>query len=851
MNLKSPFLRAILAAVFLIFSHAVFAQALTITSPLNDARLPAGPDYATEVLGDPWDMSNPEDISIDPDDRSGWATFAFPGDGTVGGTTAPLAGGGIDTTIMFLNRGYHNIINPGRTGREFPIDTTVYRKIAFRMRSGIAGELPAVYWFHTSPGDPANSPDPLKTLGTMFTQLTIAGNKIFTANLSQAPALGAAWTAAPVVGLRLDPNGSKAGQDVFFDWVRLTRSDTDPQAAILPIAWSGGSGNATVEVVDANGTVLTIATNLAATSINWNYGVLPPGNYTLRVTRGTIQNIAFSINNPPLIRVTDPDETGGEDFATTVLSNPWDMNESADVAGTANVTNISFSGGVFSGTNAALPLVSDPIVVLHNSNTTVIDTSKYRFLTYRMQLDGPYDLSPEGGSVARVFWSSTIDADASLMTTTKDIIVWPGTVPGTPGFVTYTIDLGQLSTAINGGLESIGAQQVWSAANIRHFRIDPHEFIALRRFHIDNVRLAAMREASGSFVIRYVASDADLVDSGATVKLYYALDKNPAARQLIASSLPLSPDGQYIWDISSVAPGTYYIYAEVSDGFNTSGLYSSGQLRVIGVTQFLPGAPSITAIVSGNAQASVSFAAPATTGASPITGYTVTCNPGAITATGAASPIVVTGLTNGILYTCSMTATNSAGTGPASANVNVTPSAAAPLTLVSVVSRKTHGASGAFDVTVDTTQPIGGTITVEPRQIGAGHSLVFLFNGAITATGTASMVDALAAPVGTATPALSGNNVVVTLTGVPDNQRVTVSLTNVNNAGVNASASMGFLVGDLNNSRSVTATDILQVKGRSGQVTDAANFKFDLNGSGSITASDILAVKGRSGLVLP
>ena len=68
---------------------------------------------------------------------------------------------------------------------------------------------------------------------------------------------------------------------------------------------------------------------------------------------------------------------------------------------------------------------------------------------------------------------------------------------------------------------------------------------------------------------------------------------------------------------------------------------------------------------------------------------------------------------------------------------------------------------------------------------------------------------------------------------------------------MNATASLGFLVGDVNNSRSVTATDILQVKGRSGQVTDATNFKFDLNASGSITASDILAVKGRSGLVLP
>ncbi len=51
--------------------------------------------------------------------------------------------------------------------------------------------------------------------------------------------------------------------------------------------------------------------------------------------------------------------------------------------------------------------------------------------------------------------------------------------------------------------------------------------------------------------------------------------------------------------------------------------------------------------------------------------------------------------------------------------------------------------------------------------------------------------------------------------------------------------------------RSTTATGILQVKGRSGQVADATNFCFDLNASGSITASGILVVKGRSGQVLP
>ena len=74
----------------------------------------------------------------------------------------------------------------------------------------------------------------------------------------------------------------------------------------------------------------------------------------------------------------------------------------------------------------------------------------------------------------------------------------------------------------------------------------------------------------------------------------------------------------------------------------------------------------------------------------------------------------------------------------------------------------------------------------------------------------------------------SGKEMVVTLTGVPDNQRVTVSLTDVNGAGVNADASMGFLVGDVNSSRTVNAGDILGVKARQGQPIDSTNFRFDL-----------------------
>jgi len=76
-----------------------------------------------------------------------------------------------------------------------------------------------------------------------------------------------------------------------------------------------------------------------------------------------------------------------------------------------------------------------------------------------------------------------------------------------------------------------------------------------------------------------------------------------------------------------------------------------------------PGAPTgVTAVqVQGGIQ--VSFTAPANTGGSPITGYTATCNPGAIATAGTASPIVVTGLVNNTPYTCNVRATNAIGSG--------------------------------------------------------------------------------------------------------------------------------------------------------------------------------------------
>lgn len=265
----------------------------------------------------------------------------------------------------------------------------------------------------------------------------------------------------------------------------------------------------------------------------------------------------------------------------------------------------------------------------------------------------------------------------------------------------------------------------------------------------------------------------------------------------------------------------------------------------------VPGAPNIGTATPGNAQALITFTAPASDGGSLITGYTATCNPGALTATVAASPVNVTGLANNVLHTCSVKANNAIGSSVASVTVAVTPSASAAAVLVGVVSRKTHVGIGTFDVPIDTSVAvISGTVTVEPRTIGTGHTIYFQFNNTINVAGTAAVVDGANALVGAST-AFMGNDVVVTIPAIADNKRVRITLTGVNGSVNPPPVSLGFLIGDINNTRAVTASDISNIKAHLGQTTTTLNFKLDVNASGAINSSDVSTVKARSGLSLP
>jgi hypothetical protein len=123
-------------------------------------------------------------------------------------------------------------------------------------------------------------------------------------------------------------------------------------------------------------------------------------------------------------------------------------------------------------------------------------------------------------------------------------------------------------------------------------------------------------------------------------------------------------------------------------------------------------------------------------------------------------------------------------------------------------------------------------------------------NAPVTSIGTVTAVDSNAVAIGSHAETIVNDEIRVALTGIPDNKRVVVRVANINNAALDATASVGFLVGDVSNSQKVTASDIMGVKRHLSTAINTGNFLFDLNLSGLIDAADLSAVKLNSAKLL-
>ena len=265
-------------------------------------------------------------------------------------------------------------------------------------------------------------------------------------------------------------------------------------------------------------------------------------------------------------------------------------------------------------------------------------------------------------------------------------------------------------------------------------------------------------------------------------------------------------------NIKGLAIGTPYTFTvTATNAVYTSDSSVASSPAITPITT--PGAPVIgTATTLSDSAISVAFTPPSDGGGSPITSYTVTSSPGGYTATGPASPLVVSGLNGGTGYTFTVTATNAAGTSDASGSSN--------------------------QATTDTRisdAPIIGTATAGYEQATITFSAPAHDGGAAITTYVAT-----SSPGGIRGTVSGPGSGEITVTGLTNGVDYTFTVTAINENGTSAPSSASNPV-----TPNVAVGDLLQ----GGVVYYIAPTPTDLDGDGKVDIGLICAVEDQSAAI--
>ena len=192
--------------------------------------------------------------------------------------------------------------------------------------------------------------------------------------------------------------------------------------------------------------------------------------------------------------------------------------------------------------------------------------------------------------------------------------------------------------------------------------------------------------------------------------------------------------------VTGLTNGTAYTFTVIAANSSGTGP-ASAPSNAVTPNNSPPGAPTAVSAAPASSEAQVAWSAPANTGGSPISSYTVTASPGGATATanGSSTSATVTGLTNATSYTFTVTATNANGTGPASSSASTTPEDtifdfSTPATVDS-------GDTSGVELGVNFTSSTSGTVTgirfyKAATNTGTHVGSLWTSTGTLLATGT-------------------------------------------------------------------------------------------------------------------
>jgi hypothetical protein len=593
---RIPFYRGRLAlrilAIFLILL-AVVPIAQVTQAQSNTVK--EGNDFATQVLRDPWDMNQYSDVSQYLNDAGQPPSLQNiqVSNGVFSATSATK-----DPLIMPLFPGYYSMMEIGKVGNKYPIQASKYHCLYLAMNISNTSPINAyeVFWFQDSGLHQQGG------LWGMTQQHTLVPNvwNLYWIDLNTISRNdgNTNWNGSTTwQGLRLDP-AVVSGAGIKIDWIRLTDCSTSN------VALSGLPNQKLTPYLNKSGYDIRLP-DITPSSGNANLDVqgVEPGtyNYTIRNSSDqTVKTGQITINAAPIVNFAKPSPTSGAGYAEA-SGTDWSMSSPAGVTSFYCLMSHNFSGGILSfatQTLGALPGeclgggYADPRIYL--STPLPAATNKYRYLTIRMNADGPWQ-NLGGGMMARLIWriQGNQGSNSRCDLVSQDI-------PFDVGWNTYTIDLWD---SFEGSSEQSagscpGLLSWLNSGNILEFRFDPNENQLGRVLNqqIDYFYLGEQDWVAqgNNYEVQILLSKS--FDQIRSQSFYYTTNRsqptqNNANISLIPPPAPPPPAGpfrvfipsitngtggmsqsgttKFIWNTQSVARGDYFLCMLVNDGLNS------------------------------------------------------------------------------------------------------------------------------------------------------------------------------------------------------------------------------------------------------------------------------------------
>ena len=263
--------------------------------------------------------------------------------------------------------------------------------------------------------------------------------------------------------------------------------------------------------------------------------------------------------------------------------------------------------------------------------------------------------------------------------------------------------------------------------------------------------------AGSGFSVTVESQDASGTATNVTAATSYNLTSNGNAGTIggtLTGTIAAGSNSVTVTGVILPNAGTGVVLTSIVNTGDTLTAATSSAFNVIATSN----APTITSVTPGNNQLSVAFTAPTSDGGSTISNYKYSTNGTTFVAFSPAqttSPILITGLTNGVSYPIQILAVNAAGDGLVSNTVSGIPDApaiptisASISTLPSALSTFYGTASSALSFTVSgsaltnditLTAPAGFEISVSSASTGftgASGSIVLVQNSGVVPTTT-------------------------------------------------------------------------------------------------------------------